>query len=181
MQGGEEGEPKEEPPPLQPKEDPYAFTLRHTVFMDLAALPKDVSCGWDAGRQGGRETEEGHLERRLTFTLMAMHLSDLSGLRIYSSCQQHVTNTQFLSTACHKYTLLVYNMSQTYSSCLQHVTNAQFLSTTCHKHTVLVHNMSQTHSSCQQHVTNIQFLSTTCHKCTVLVNNMSQTYRKLTD
>jgi hypothetical protein len=27
---------------LEPKEDPYAFTLRHSVFIDLAALPKDV-------------------------------------------------------------------------------------------------------------------------------------------
>ena len=82
MQGGEEGEPKEEPPPLQPKEDPYAFTLRHTVFVDLAALPKDVSWGWEAGRQGGRVGEGGgHLQRRLTFTLWTMHLSNLHRLR----------------------------------------------------------------------------------------------------
>jgi hypothetical protein len=29
-------------PPLAPAEDPYAFTLRHVVFIDLAALPKTV-------------------------------------------------------------------------------------------------------------------------------------------
>ena len=32
----------EKPPALIPKEDPYAFTLKQTVFVDLAVLPKDV-------------------------------------------------------------------------------------------------------------------------------------------
>ena len=34
--------PPEPTPPLIPKEDPYAFTLKQTVFIDLKALPKDV-------------------------------------------------------------------------------------------------------------------------------------------
>ena len=33
-------------PPLIPKEDPYAFSLKQTVFVDLKALPK-------VGGQGG--------------------------------------------------------------------------------------------------------------------------------
>jgi len=45
--GGEDGEGgegggTEVAPPLAPAEDPYAFTLRHEVFVDLAALPKTV-------------------------------------------------------------------------------------------------------------------------------------------
>ena len=52
-EGKEEGEGEEEggeekaealppAPPLKPKEDPYAFTLKQTVFLDLAAIPKDA-------------------------------------------------------------------------------------------------------------------------------------------
>ena len=40
-----QAKPVEPAPPLAPKEDPYAFTLQKTVFVDLKALPK-VSRGY---------------------------------------------------------------------------------------------------------------------------------------
>ena len=40
--GGDKPEALPPPPPLKPKEDPYAFTLKQTVFLDLAAIPKDT-------------------------------------------------------------------------------------------------------------------------------------------